>query len=96
MCGTTELKKQIHSGTPDVVSVAFLIEELSKKSHIESKVKMYLFNEKKKSFTLSNYLVLSSLLLSNKIREDSSVREQIKKYIDDEYYLKWLKMIVDI
>ncbi|MRT93632.1 RNA-directed DNA polymerase [Ancylomarina sp. 16SWW S1-10-2] len=86
------LEQQIATGIPQIVSLASQILSFSSFESITGKVKLYLFpTNKQKRYPLSKFLILCSLLTSEKIRTDKTVHKYINEYIDDEYYRKWIE-----
>ena len=58
---------------------------------LDKKLNLYLFNKNlKRPYSLSRFLVLCSVLNSNNIRQDPTIKENIQKFIVDPYYNKWL------
>lgn len=87
------LDNQISTAEQQVVSTANNLIKLKKLNSIEKKVKLYLFpQEKYKIYPLQKFLVLCSFLNSETYRIDKDFNEEIKKHIDDPYYLKWLEL----
>lgn len=95
--GEALLANQISSGVPNTVTLANQILVFKELEKLESKMLMYLFpTSNKKPYPLPKFLVLCSVLNSEKIRNDCSVKEKIISYIRDPYYLKWLDLQYNI
>ena len=90
------LDKQIATSEPQVVSVANTILKFMSLENLESKVRMYLFPKNYKTYPLQKFLVLCSILNSEKIRKDYRIIEQLQKYITDPYYKKWFELQYNI
>ena len=59
----------------------------------ESKLDMYLFpTMKQRTYPLGKFLVLCSVLNSEKIRQNKAVGKKIHETISDPYYRKWLNV----
>ena len=87
------LKNQTTSGVPNTVTLANQILLFSTVEKLDIKLSSYLFPENiQKTYPLSKFLVLCSVLNSKEIRQDTSLKENIKKHIKDPYYLKWLNL----
>lgn len=85
------LNSQISSGVSSTVTLATQILFFSNLNKLDSKLLYYLFPKTApKYYPLSKFLVLCSVLNSEKIRNDNSVKNIILNYIKDPYYLKWL------
>jgi hypothetical protein len=88
---TKLLEQQIATGIPQIVSLSSQILSFSKQETLTAKIRLYLFpTHKPKKYPLSKFLILCSLLTSEKIRIDKKVQADIKEHITDEYYMKWL------
>lgn len=86
------LESQISSGITNTVTLANQVFQFKKAESLDSLLNFYLFNPKspQRPYPLGKFLVLCSVLNSEKIRSDKKIKEKIKKYIFDPYYLKWL------
>ncbi|UNK20801.1 RNA-directed DNA polymerase [Paenibacillus sp. N3/727] len=95
--GEALLASQISSGVPNTVTLASQILTFRDLEKLESKMLLYLFPTViQRPYPLPKFLVLCSVLNSEKIRIDSSVKEKIISYIKDPYYLKWLDLQYNI
>lgn len=87
------LIQQISSGNIGVVSVANQISMFEMLNHVEGKLGLYLFPEKKQRiYPLGKFLVLCSVLNSEKIQTEKNISVKIKSHISDPYYRHWLKI----
>lgn len=85
------LFNQISSGITNTVTLANQIFHFSKIERLDKKLNYYLFPEKiQRTYPLGKFLVLCSVLNSEKIRTNKLIKEKIKHQIKDPYYLKWL------
>ncbi|MBI3755644.1 MAG: RNA-directed DNA polymerase [Deltaproteobacteria bacterium] len=85
------LFNQISSGITNTVTLANQIFHFSKIERLDKKLNYYLFPEKiQRTYPLGKFLVLCSVLNSEKIRTNKLIKEKIKRQIKDPYYLKWL------
>jgi len=85
------LYNQISSGVTNTVTLANQIFQFSIIKALDNKLNFYLFPRKRQTpYPLSKFLVLCSVLNSQKIREDDLVKTKIKYQITDPYFLKWL------
>lgn len=85
------LYTQISSGITNTVSLANQIQVFSQKEKIDGKLRLYLFPTKvQRPYPLQKFLVLCSVLNSEPIRTDDSVKEKVLEHIKDPYFLKWL------
>ncbi|MNO98996.1 hypothetical protein D3C76_907580 [compost metagenome] len=85
------LSSQISSGVPNTVTLASQIMMFKDLEKLDNKLIFYLFPKSiQRIYPLGKFLVLCSVLNSEKIRNDKVVREKIKTHIKDPYYLKWL------
>lgn len=85
------LYNQISSGITNTVTLANQIFQFSILKRLDPKLIFYLFPRKRQSpYPLSKFLVLCSVLNSQKIREDVIVIAKIKYQITDPFFLKWL------
>ncbi|WP_298313624.1 RNA-directed DNA polymerase [uncultured Aquimarina sp.] len=88
---TTILKQQISTGIPQIVSLSSQLLSFSSFENLPSKINMYLFpTHKQKRYPLSKFLVLCSLLNSEKIRTNEIIKSKVKEYIVDDYQKKWI------
>lgn len=86
------LKTQIASGVPNTVSVANQILQFAEIDKFEEKIKMYLFPDKSPTqYPFYKFIVLCSLLNSEKIRTNERVKELIRLKVNDNYYRKWIE-----
>jgi len=86
------LFSQISSGNLNTVSLANQIIQFSEIKKINKRISLYLFPEKKPlTYPLPKFLVLCSILNSEKTRTNNDLKKKINEYISDPYYLKWLK-----
>lgn len=91
------LSLQIATSEPQVVSVATTILSFKNNVTIEGKVKMYLFPKSKpRIYPLQKFLVLCSFLNSEIYRNDPDIQKNIKEYIKDEHYRKWIEFQYNI
>lgn len=91
------LNSQISSGIPNTVTLANQIYYFKNSNQIDSKLNFYLFPQnKQKVYPLSKFLVLCSVLNSEKIRNDQYVRDKVKEYISDPYFKKWIELQYNI
>ena len=88
----TILKQQISTGIPQIVSISSQLISFSGFENLPSKIHMYLFpTHKQKRYPLSKFIVLCSLLNSEKIRTNESIKLKVKEYIIDDYQKKWIE-----
>ncbi|MET0461503.1 MAG: RNA-directed DNA polymerase [Chitinophagaceae bacterium] len=86
------LRSQVSSGVINTVMLAAQLGQFSRREKLDTKLNSYLFPLKKQSpYPLPKFLVLCSVLNSEKIRKDEGVQKKIKSQISDPYYLKWLE-----
>ncbi|MDE0536105.1 hypothetical protein, partial [Tenacibaculum sp. L6] len=91
------LYNQISSGITNTVTLANQILSFSDFERSNSRLNFYLFPEnKQKIYPLSKFLVLCSVLNSEKIRTNKEIKEKVKKSISDPYYLRWLDLQYNI
>lgn len=87
------LFNQISSGITNTVTLANQIFQFSSIKRLDKKLNFYLFPEKiQRPYPLGKFVVLCSVLNSEKIRTDKVVKTKIKSQIKDPYYLKWLDL----
>lgn len=91
------LQSQLVSGISNTVSLAHQVLAFSEIEKLDKKLLFYLFPKNTKSpYPLSKFLVLSSVLNSRCIRENTTIIKKIKNQINDPYYLKWLAVQYNI
>lgn len=91
------LFNQISSGITNTVTLATQISQFSKIERLDNKLKFYLFPKKvQRPYPLGKFLVLCSVLNSEKIRTNKNVKAKIKDQIKDPYYLRWLDLQYNI
>ncbi|MBJ6368138.1 RNA-directed DNA polymerase [Snuella sedimenti] len=89
---TTILKQQISTGIPQIVSLSSQLLSFSSFENLPSRIHLYLFpTHKQKRYPLSKFLVLCSLLNSEKIRTNEIIKSKVKEYIVDDYQKKWIE-----
>ena len=87
------LVEQISSGAMGTVSVANQISYFESIEKLEPKLDMYLFpTQKQRIYPLGKFLVLCSVLNSEKIRTSKQVVDKIHENVTDPYYKKWLRL----
>jgi hypothetical protein len=87
----TILYNQISSGINNTVSLANQILQFSSIECLDGKLRFYLFPEKlQRPYPHSKFMVLCSILNSEKIRNNEDIKLSVMKHIVDPYYLKWL------
>ena len=85
------LYTQISSGITNTVSLANQILQFSDIQKLDGKLRFYLFPKKpQRPYPLSKFIVLCSVLNSEKIRTDPDVKKAILNHVKDPYYRKWL------
>jgi Reverse transcriptase (RNA-dependent DNA polymerase) len=85
------LYMQISSGINGTVSLANQILQFSKIECLDGKLRFYLFPEKpQRPYPHSKFMVLCSVLNSDKIRNDITVKKSVMEHVLDPYYRKWL------
>ncbi|ANS76805.1 hypothetical protein AWM70_21295 [Paenibacillus yonginensis] len=88
------LSSQISSGVPNTVTLASQIMMFNDLEKLDNKLIFYLFPKStQRPYPLSKFLVLCSVLNSEKIRNDKVVKEKIKAHIKDPYYLERFAVI---
>ncbi|WP_293925629.1 RNA-directed DNA polymerase [Sphingobacterium sp. UBA6320] len=91
------LNSQISSGVPNTVTLANQIYYFRNLKQLDSKMNFYLFPQsKQKIYPLAKFLVLCSVLNSEHIRNDHSIREKVREYITDPYFKKWIELQYNI
>ncbi|MGJ1312230.1 RNA-directed DNA polymerase [Sphingobacterium lactis] len=91
------LNSQISSGVPNTVTLANQIYYFRNLTQLDPKLNFYLFPQsKQKIYPLPKFLVLCSVLNSEHIRNDQSIREKVKEYISDPYFKKWIELQYNI
>lgn len=86
------LSNQISSGVSNTVTLASQIILFKDIEKLDNKLLYYLFPKMgQKPYPLWKFLVLCSVLNSEKIRIDESIKKKILEYIKDPYYLYWLE-----
>ncbi|XOJ00370.1 RNA-directed DNA polymerase [Paenibacillus polymyxa] len=89
--GEALIASQMSSGVSNTVTLASQILFFRDLEKLEGKMLLYLFPTSiQRPYPLPKFLVLCSVLNSEKIRSDEYVKEKIISYITDPYYLKWL------
>jgi hypothetical protein len=85
------LDAQFLSGNINIVTLANQLKLNSELDNMDNKINLYLFNKNfKKPYSLQRFLVLCSILNSPRIRENKDVRNKIKRFIFDPYYIRWI------
>ncbi len=85
------LYTQISSGIGNTVSLANQIQRFSNIDSLDGKLRFYLFPKRVQNpYPLPKFIVLCSVLNSEKIRTNDNVRKSILEHIKDPYYRKWL------
>lgn len=85
------LFNQISSGITNTVSLANQIYQFSYQEIFDKKLSFYLFPPKPQStYPLGKFLVLCSVLNSEKIRTNRAIKKKVMEHIKDPYFLKWL------
>lgn len=91
------LSSQVSSGISSTVTLASQILAFKNLEKLDSKLTLYLFPKNfQRPYPLAKFLVLCSVLNSEKIRNESKVREKIKDHIKDPHFLKWLDLQYNI
>ena len=91
------LHNQISSGITNTAMLANQILEFSEIDKINNKLNYYLFPKNiQRPYPLGKFLVLCSILNSEIIRSDNSIKEKILNQIKDPYFLKWLDLQYNI
>lgn len=85
------LYTQLSSGITNTVSLANQILQFSDIQKLDGKLRFYLFPKKpQRPYPLSKFIVLCSVLNSEKIRTDPDIKKAILNHVKDPYYRKWL------
>lgn len=85
------LYTQVSSGVTNTVSLANQILHFSKLEKLDGKLRFYLFPQKlQRPYPLPKFLVLCSILNSEKVRTDNGIKKAILEHVKDPYYRKWL------
>ncbi|MBE7177849.1 MAG: RNA-directed DNA polymerase [Mucilaginibacter polytrichastri] len=91
------LFNQISSGITNTVTLANQIYQFSYREKFDNKLAFYLFPKNlQRPYPLGKFLVLCSVLNSEKIRKNISVRDKILEHVKDPYYLRWLDVQYNI
>ena len=86
------LTEQISIGPEDAASVAHNVLHLEKIEKLDRKLCMYLFPDKKPaSYPVSKFLILMSLLRSEKLSASDNIHQEIALNITDPWMLYWIK-----
>lgn len=85
------LYTQISSGIAGTVSLANQIQRFSKLEALDGKMRFYLFPKSVQNpYPLPKFIVLCSVLNSDKIRSNDDIRKSIIENVKDPYYRRWL------
>lgn len=85
------LQSQLSSGEPNTVSLVNQIQLFMESDSLDPKLNFYLFPPKiQKPYPLAKFLVLCSVLNSEKIKDDITFRQKILANVTDPFYRKWL------
>jgi len=85
------LYTQISSGINSTVSLANQILQFSDIECLDGKLRFYLFPDKyQRPYPHSKFMVLCSVLNSEKIRNDVTIKKLVMEHVLDPYYRKWL------
>ncbi|QQG64513.1 hypothetical protein [Desulfobulbus oligotrophicus] len=85
------LYTQISSGIANTVSLANQIQRFSNVDRLDGRLRFYLFPKNiQRPYPLPKFMVLCSVLNSEKIRIDNDARKAILEHVKDPYYRKWL------
>lgn len=85
------LYTQVSSGVASTVSLANQIQHFSKIERLDNKLTPYLFPKNvQRPYPLSKFIVLCSVLNSEKMRSNADIKKRVLKHIKDPYYRKWL------
>ena len=87
------LYTQVSSGIVNTVSLANQIQRFANIDSLDGKLRFYLFPKNvQRPYPLPKFLVLCSVLNSEKIRKNEDVKEAILEHVKDPYYRKWLEV----
>jgi len=89
------LNTQISSGIVNVVSVATQIAAFAQLKQLDKKLSPYLFYNHD-NYPLNKFLVLCSVLNSDDIRDDDTIKKKILSTINDPFYLNCLELQYNI
>jgi hypothetical protein len=85
------IEDQLKSGPRDAASVASNIQNLFSVERLDKRLSSYLFPEKiQKPYPLSKFLTLLAVLSSKKLSNTYRNKIDIRKYIDDPWFLHWI------
>ncbi|KFI21332.1 RNA-directed DNA polymerase [Nitrosococcus oceani] len=85
------LRQQMSSGVVSTVSLANQIQHFSTLEKLDKKLTFYLFpKNQQRPYPLQKFLVLCSVLNSEKIRTSTDIRANVLAHVHDPYYRKWL------
>jgi hypothetical protein len=85
------LYTQLSSGITNTVSLANQILQFAQVEKLDKRMRFYLFpNNPQKPYPLPKFLVLCSILNSEKVRQNGDVKGAILQHVEDPYYRKWL------
>lgn len=88
---TNILNSQLSSGITNTISAALTILEFANLESVNKKLASYIFfDSKTKFYPLQKFLVLCSVLNSEKVRINESIKKKVLTTVTDKYYLKWL------
>lgn len=91
------LYTQLSSGIINTVTLATQILQFANLDRIDGKLRLYLFPSKQqRPYPFAKFIVLCSVLNSEKIRTNEVVKVKIKEHIKDPYFLKWLDVQYNI
>lgn len=89
---TQILRSQVSSGEQNTVSVANQTLDFLESEKLDLGQNAYLFPEKpQKPYPLPKFLVLCSLLNSEKLRTNKNIQKKVLDQISDPYYRRWLE-----
>lgn len=89
------LEEQGSIGPEDAASVVRNIFDLESINNINKKLSMYLFPKiKQKKYPFSKFLILLSILRSDVILNNDSIKKKVYEYLDDKWMLKWINKYV--
>lgn len=85
------LFNQISSGITNTVTLANQIYQFSYQEIFDKKLSFYLFPKNpQRPYPLGKFLVLCSVMNSEKIRTNGAIKTKILEHVKDPYYLRWL------